>query len=126
MINVTEQYNDFLLSIEMNVIDLYRQNPQLRDPDVMKAYDAAIRHYQRLKKGFPAQPVSLTGYSLDIYNAVIESCELRREKKPGETVVSPLNLAGIGNDIPLPTLLRCLEKLSKSVNFWFKNNGQRG
>ncbi|MEK7253889.1 MAG: hypothetical protein AAB316_04035 [Bacteroidota bacterium] len=124
--SVTEDYLDVLQNIEFGIVQVFKENPQMRDPEVIKALEAATRFYQRKKKGFSAQPVSLTGNSLLVFQAVTDACEWRREKAPGEPAIEIQHMPGAGGDVPIPILVRCLEKLTKSANFWFKNNGQRG
>jgi hypothetical protein len=123
--HLENEYLDVLQNIEFAIVSVFRNNPGLRDPEVIKALEAATRFYQRKKKGFPEQPVTLTGNSLEVFQAVKDGCEWCREKKTGEPKVEIEGREGMGGDVPIVTLIRCLEKLLKSANHWFKLNGQR-
>ncbi|MCB9340736.1 MAG: hypothetical protein H6577_21640 [Lewinellaceae bacterium] len=118
-------YLDFLQNIEFAVAEVYKDNPDLRDPDVIKAYDRLVKFYNRKKKRMPELESSLTGISAKVFEAVQTMCEWRRKKEPGETVELD-GFEGIGNDVPIVAVIRCLEKLNKSAEFWHKKDGVRG
>jgi hypothetical protein len=118
-------YLDFLQNMEFAVVQVYKANPGLRDPDVIRAYDRLIKYYERKKKHLPGMEVTLEGNARLVFDAVFTICEWRRKKDPGETV----ELEGFDSskgDVPIVAVVRCLEKLLKSVNRWHKKDGMRG
>jgi hypothetical protein len=112
-------FEDFLQNVEATVIGVYRDNPELKDEDVLKAYDKLIAFYERKKKRLPEIPTSITGNAAQVLDAVKKVCEWRRKKDQNEHHDSD-GLGDLGNDVPIAPLLRCLEKLRKSVDFWKK------
>ncbi len=113
------EYKDVLINIERSATTFYRSNPEMKDTEALKAYEAVHRHYERMKKKLPNPPVSLTGNALLVYELVLDTCEWHRRKNPGEPVIEGTA------DVPVVVLLRSLEKLIKSIHFWQKGGGQR-
>lgn len=119
-------YLDFLQNMEFVVVKVYQANPGLTDPDVIKAYDRLIKFYERKKKHLPEMDLMPAGNAGLVYDAVFTIIEWRRMKSPGESVEIE-GMEGIrGGDVPLPVVIRCLEKLHKSAGNWHKRNGIRG
>lgn len=118
-------YLDFLQNMESAVVRVYKSNPALRDPDVIKAYDRLIKFYQRKKKHLPEMDLAPSGAAGEVYGAVFLMCEWRRVKEPGETFEIE-GIEGTGGNVPLPVVVRSLEKLLKSANRWHKKDGVRG
>lgn len=118
-------YLDFLQNMEFAVVQVYKENPGLNDPDVIKAYDRLIKFYDRKKKHLPEMDLMPAGNAGLVYDAVFAICEWQRVKSPGETVELEGMEADVGN-VPLPVVIRCLEKLHKSAGNWHKRNGIRG
>ena len=118
-------YLDFLQNIEFAVVQVYKENPELRDTDVIKAYERLVKFYQRKKKHLPEMELMPDGNAGLVYNAVYPVCEWRREKEAGESVEIQ-GFEGTGNDMSIVALVRCLEKLHKSSERWHKKDGVRG
>lgn len=118
-------YLDFLQNIEFAVMEVFKENPDMGDPDVQRAYDRLVKFYQRKKKHLPETEVTLSGHARKVFDAAYAVCEWRRKKGPGE----PIGLDGykvIGNDVPIVAVVRSLEKLHKSVERWHKKDGHSG
>ncbi len=127
IMDLISEYEDVLQSIEATVVGIYRQNPSLKDTEVLKAYDLAIKYYQRKKKKMPAMDYSLSGNTAIVYYAVMKVCEWRLERGPGEKAPPAMEgMEGLGGNVPIVILIRCLEKLHLSVERWHKKDGVRG
>lgn len=125
--DLINEYEDVLQNIEATVVGIYRQDPSLKDTEVLKAYDLAIKYYQRKKKKMPEMDYSPSGNTANVYGAVMDICEWRLERGPDEeTTVEVEGLEGVGGNVPIVILIRCLEKLHKSVGRWNKKDGVRG
>ncbi|HFA50780.1 MAG TPA: hypothetical protein ENJ95_17365 [Bacteroidetes bacterium] len=120
------EYFDFLQNIEFAVLSTYKDDPALRDVEVMKAYDRLIKHYKRVKKKMPPMQSTLSGRPAEVYNNVYDMIEWRREKSDGEPEVELEDMPGVGGDVPIVIVIRCLEKLLKSAKNWNKRDGHRG
>ena len=118
-------YLDFLQNIESAVLAVFKENPDLGDLDVQKAYDRLVKVYQRKKKHLPEMEVTLSGHARKVFDAAYAVCEWRRKKGPGEPV-GPDEFEGLGNDVPIVAVVRSLEKLHKSVERWHNKDGHRG
>ena len=119
--NVTQEYPDILQNIEFSIVSIYKEQPELRDPEVIAALEKLVSFYTRQKKNLPALPVKLAPRSLAVFNAMKNICEMRREGSGAET--------DDGNPfqkVPLRILILCLERLLDSAQNWHKRDGQRG
>jgi hypothetical protein len=118
-------YLDFLQNVEATVLETFKENPTLKDADVIKAYDRLAKYYHRKKQHLPALESSLTGNAALVFEEAKSVCEWRRKKDAGEQVEEE-DLEGLGNDVPIAVLVRCIEKLHKSAENWTKRDGPRG
>ena len=121
--DVTQEYPDVLQNIEFFILKTFKEQPEIRDPDVILALERLIGLYTREKKGLPALPVNLPGKSKPVFDAIVTACDMQRGKakltsQDGEQIEMPV--------LPIRILILCLERLHKSAVFWHKNNGQRG
>ena len=57
--NVVNDHLDILQNIEVAITSVYKQMPELRDPDVILALERLITVYTREKKNLPSLPVKL-------------------------------------------------------------------
>ncbi len=119
------EYLDFFQNVEFVVLQVFKDNPDLKDADVIKAYDRLVKYYHRKKQHLPALESSLTGNAALVFEEAKSMCERRRKKETGE-LVEVEDLEGLGNDVPIAILVRCLEKLHKSSERWNKKDGPRG
>ena len=118
-------YLDFLQNVEAAVLSASKEEPSIKDTDVIKAYERLVKYYQRKKQHLPELESTLTGNAALVFNDAKAVCEWRRKKDPDEVVVVE-DLEGLGSDVPIAILIRCLEKLHKSAVNWNKKDGQRG
>ncbi len=119
--NVVHEYPDVLQNIEFAIVRTFREQPELRDPEVIAALEKLVTYYTRMKKGLPGLPVVLPGRSMAVFQAMKIFCELRRED--GET---SFEAGALMPRLPLRIVILCLERLLDSARKWHKLNGQRG
>ncbi len=120
---VEEEYQDVLQNIEMVIVAVYKEHPELNDYQVDTALEALGRTYQREKVG--GEPVLPKGErALDVYNSVKMVCEWRLGR---ENVVDeegqPMN---IGEALSVDEIQLCLKRLRKSISTWSKHGGSQG
>ena len=119
--NVVEQYPDILQNIEFAIVTIYRERPELRDPEVIAAIEKLAAYYTRMKKGVPELPVVLPERSKAVFLSMKTFCELRRE---GGEIENELGESAAR--VPLRIIVLCLERLLDSARNWHKKDGQRG
>src|SRR5260370_6209980 len=85
----------------------------------MRAYEAAIAHYNALGRLQTPKPVNLTGLDAALFEAVKGVCEWRlgRGAESAQEETPPL---------PVEDLVACLRKLYKSADHWTKRGGRQG
>lgn len=110
-----ELYLDVLMNIELPVIEVFREHPELLDFQVDEGLRALMSRYKAEEHGEEITPPRVKGLALLIFEAVLDSTELMlgRPEKVMDT-------------IDLPTLLNCLSRIRKSVKLWTKQGGSRG
>lgn len=115
---------EVLQNIEATVVHLYHTNPSLTDFEVMQAYEALMRNYQRESTG--KEPVIPRGEaSRKVYEQVREICEWRLGRsdiyddkgKAVETGFTPLQPS---------EMVQCFKRLLKSARMWNKDAGRQG
>ena len=103
------------MNIELAVVAVYHEYPDLLDFQVDEGLGALISRYTAEEQGKSITPPRVRGLARDVYEAVSVSSELMlgRPEKVMDT-------------IPVATLLPCLLRIRKSVRFWTKKGGGRG
>ncbi len=119
--DVVHEYPDILQNIESSIVQVFREKPELRDPEVIAAMEKLITWYTRIKRGLPELPVVLPVRSLSVFQAMKIICEWRRED--GALAPEPDDII---LRVPLRIVILCLERLLDSARKWHKLNGQRG
>jgi len=120
--NVISDYLDILQHIEFSIIAVYRAQPSVSDKDIILATERLITLYTREKKGLPALPVSVTGNSLLVFEAMKSAAELRLVRNANEITSDETT----GYKVPLRIMIICLQRLLDSMNLWNKKDGFRG
>ena len=112
---IEELYEDVLMNIELPVIGVYQEYPELLDFQVDEALSALMSGYMAEEQGKEIAPVRVQGLALLVFEAVRGNTErmLGRPSKVMDTV-------------DLPTLLSCVVRIRKSLDFWTKKGGSRG
>lgn len=72
-----DRHPDILQNIEFAIFSVYRDDPDLRDNDVIKALDALISHTQRLAMGRESTPPDLPRLSDAVFDAVAGILDFR-------------------------------------------------
>jgi hypothetical protein len=110
-----EDYQDVLMNIEMPVLALFGQHPELLDLHVDEGLGALASRYKAEEQGKEIYPPRVKGLALSVFEAVQISTELMlgRPQQVTETV-------------SLDVLLACLARIRKSVRMWTKERGSRG
>ncbi len=121
-------YEDLLQNIEFALASNYRNDPSLRDVDVIKALEALTKYYQRKAMGREAEKPELPEKSSAVFESVIDVLAMREdiigepEEKPARRAFSRALRKTTKEEI----FLACLRKIEKSVKRWNKRYGARG
>jgi len=116
---LTDEFEDVLKHIEQTVIERSKQEPDLNNYNVARAYEAASAHFNALARGQAPKPHSLKGPDAAVYEKVQAACAARLNQPINERdAKSPLLTA--------EDLVACLRRLRKSVEFWTRQGGRRG
>jgi hypothetical protein len=119
-----EEYLDILQNIEMAIVSVYRQNPDLIDANVETAIQALIKTYrsQRTPEG-ERPPASPAAYR--VYAAVKAMCDWRL----GEEELLDQEDARVDLPIELKSpeeIIACLQRIRRSIRTWNKQGGRQG
>jgi hypothetical protein len=117
--NVINEHLDILQNIESATITFCRENPNLKDANVLAVYEKVYSQLERQKRKLPALAVSLPPTTLQLYNVVKETCDER-------IIGNESELFELESQVPPAVMLLCLKKLIDSVPFWTKKNGASG
>jgi hypothetical protein len=119
-----EEYLDVLKNIEMAILSIYRQQPELTDYNVDSALESLGRTYQREKTG-GAAILPKNNLAMQVYGAVKTMCEWRMGRANlVDEEGQPMNAGD--KSLSINEILACLKKIRKSVNYWNKESGTRG
>ncbi|RPI14264.1 MAG: hypothetical protein EHM58_16755 [Ignavibacteriae bacterium] len=125
--NFVKQHMDVLQNIEFAIVEVYKENYELIDADVLFALDALIDFYTAEERNRPPRNFNLSEKSNLVYNNVKEMCEYRVGRNKSMDISSK-NL--IIEDKLIPVTLKdiqdCLKKIKTSVNKWTRMNGRQG
>lgn len=119
---IEEQYQDVLQNIEWTVIDFYRDHPAISDFTVSQVYDALARAYGAEAKGVTTKPIEMSSPEAELLDRVRSICEWRL----GRGDLGGKGEVPLCNKIDIPTLVRCLKRLEKSVRKNTRDCGRQG
>jgi hypothetical protein len=120
---IEEEHPDVLQNIEFTVRLAYRDNPQLTNHAVLRIYNAVLDSYAAEQAGREPRPWQPTEFEQELFGDVKDICETRLGRASME------NADGQEADFPVvdvPTMMRCLKRLCKSVQTWTKRGGRQG
>ncbi|MCB0594314.1 MAG: hypothetical protein H6557_17985 [Lewinellaceae bacterium] len=121
---------DILQNIEFAIVSIYRDDPTLRDTDVIKALEALISHVQRLAIGREPAQSELPPPSEAVFNAVIGILEFRsgldEEEEEETTQRRPRFSRALRKTTQEDIYLACLRKIHKSAKRWNRERGEQG
>jgi hypothetical protein len=118
-----EKYLDVLQNIEFGIVQIYREQSDLLDYDVMRALEALVDHYVAQKINRNPRHFSLSDRAVLVFDNVQNFCEWRLGRKS-----IPMNGEGSDNPEPKSTdeIINCLKKILNSVKKWNKRGGRQG
>lgn len=117
------EHLDVLQNMEMIIVSVYREHPEMTDYDVNKTIAALIQTY-RYETAEKAAMKPNGSLSILVYDQIAALCNWRLGRSP---VVDKK-----GNPIPAPepldseTIVFCLKQLRKSLETWTKAGGRQG
>ncbi len=122
---VDEEFRNVLMNIEIQVIDIANDNPEIADYQVEKVYSALLSKYKALNRGKEAKEVNFKEPTDTLYTQVGAICgffvgDIKPENEDGEPINIPLDT------ISYEDMIACLKSLRKSVKLWNKEGGQKG
>lgn len=101
---------------------MYEGNGTLTDYDVKEALDALIKHYKDENREREPRVPEMTDRPQQVVDAVKERCEMRLGRSPEGKPLMDLDV----KPISLDALIRCLQRVRKSVPKWIKRGGRQG
>lgn len=122
---VEEEYADVLQNIEAAIVEVFRNNTQVVDRDVLAAVEALIKTYKRSvsRSGLPSP--GPPGRAGSVYNQCLRICEWRLGKRPFEDGKLEESDPKPG-ELSVDEIVLCLQRLRKSIRFWHAQAGPRG
>lgn len=122
-----DRHPDILQNIEFAIVNIYRDDPSLRDIDVIKALEALISHIQRLAIGRESAQPELPPPSEAVFDAVVGILEFRsgldEEAEEDTTQRRPRFSRALRKTTQEDIYLACLRKIHKSAK---RRNRERG
>ncbi|RPJ43782.1 MAG: hypothetical protein EHM21_11045 [Chloroflexi bacterium] len=119
---IEEEYQDVLQNMEMAIVGVYRDHPELADFQVDQALEALGRSYQREKTG--GQPVlPKSSLAQEVYQAVKVMCEWRLGR---ENIVDEEGQPMGIEPLTVDEIQACLKRLRRSIETWSKRGGTQG
>ena len=117
---VEEKYEDVLQNIEFAVVSFDRKSNILTDEHCLKAYDLLKKKYTGELRGWKSENAVIEDPIVtELVNEIIPYSDLRLGK------VSIQEQDVIFKSVDHPAIIKCFEKLSKSVNKWKKGKNSR-
>ena len=122
---VDQEFRNVLLNIEVQVIDIAHDNPEIADYQVEKVYSALLSKYKALARGKEAKDINFKNPTDLLYDQVNGVCgffvgDIEPENEDGEVIDIPME------KISYQDMIACLKYLRKSVKLWNKEGGQKG
>jgi hypothetical protein len=122
-----DQYLDVLQNIEVAIVSVYGDHPELSDYNVDKALGGLVRTYQAQAKERAEPDLKLRELEQAVYNSVKAMCDWRLgapSSKDDEEAGA--EQAGIMAPKTLNEIIACLKRIRKSVDMWTKKRGRQG
>jgi hypothetical protein len=123
--DVVEKFMDVLQSIEASILEIYDDDADLLDLEVIDALDALIRKYVAEEGNRTPPRGVVSGRAKEVLEAVERTCEWRMGRGPvhesgPQASTPPEELHGIAD------ILTCLKRIRKSVHLWNREGGRQG
>jgi hypothetical protein len=128
---IEEEYEDVLQNIEMGIVQVYREHPEMVDWDALSAIESLIHRYSAEAQGKQVAPRSLVGLSKEVAQAAGAMCEWRlgREMLLDESgrLLADEDGRPIGPEPITPgEIVACLKRIRRSIQRWNKEGGRQG
>ncbi len=120
-----DQYLNVLYNIEVQILQVYRDRPDLCGPDIERGLDALRKSYVAEIRRQEPKKLMLNELEEQVFIRVKALCELLlgrveafdKDGNPIEVDLEPLSLDEI---------VQCLKRIIRSVQFWTREGGSKG
>jgi hypothetical protein len=121
---VEEEFEDVLQNIEFSIIQIYRNDPDLIDAEVLTAIEALIRFYSAEAQGKSFSTRQVRGLSKQVMESVQSMCEWRL----GRAAPYEQETKSIESPPPktIDEIVVCLKRIQSSIKFWSQKGGRQG
>jgi len=106
---------DILQNLEFTVVQMWKDDAELVDAEIGRAYEAAFQRYRAESRGHAPKPVSLAGRELALYEALVDMAESRRSERQNP-----------GSPEAAAVFMDCFRELGRSVERHGRTGGRRG
>ena len=121
-----DRHPDILQNIEFAIVAVYRENPDVRDADVIQALEVLTKYFRQKSRGSdPDLPTHLSSQVEDIFASVLDVLSIR-DSLIEATPKRPSFSRAFREPSQEEIFLACLRKIEKSARRWNKRNGERG
>jgi hypothetical protein len=121
--SIEQERMDVMQNLEFAVAVVYQRNSTMTDYAVVRTYEALLQAYSAEVDGRPAKPFVAEGAEAELFQRVRQMCEWRLGRA---TISTIFDEAPDCEPLDVPTLIRCLKRLVRSVNKWTKHGGRQG
>ncbi|WP_412029040.1 hypothetical protein [Deinococcus yunweiensis] len=109
---IEDQFLPVLMAIEVAVLGVYGEHPDLTDAQVDAAYEELARRYRAEATNFPFKPGKLDGPRAEVHDAALRNLTIMLDAT---------------DDRPSAEELRqCVNRLRSSVKLWTREGGRQG
>ena len=122
---IEDQYFDVLQNIEIAIVAIYNDDPDLLDVEVLDAIDALIRTYAWEKDGRGAPTLRLSDRAQRVFDASRRMCEWRLGRQSLNPDMVERDDAK-PDDLTVSDVVLCLQRIRSSVRLWNKQGGRQG
>jgi len=122
--SVEDEYFDVLQNIEFGIVNVYKNNPDLADHNVMRILEALIDTYIAEKIGRSPRNFNLSEIEFTLRDSVFSMCEFRlgRQAMTDSQKIKQKDIYPLTVD----EIVLCLKRILKSVKKWNKHGGRQG
>lgn len=122
---VEDSYLDVLHNLEVGVLSVAEQHPDLIDAYVEQAYEALLRYYKAEARGYEPRTPNLASPIDELFERLqfVAEFHLGRASFSDETGAA---IVEHPDPITPEEVVACLKRLRKSVDFWSRKGGRRG
>jgi hypothetical protein len=121
-----DQYLDVLQNIEVAIVQVYHDHPELADSSVDRAVEGLVRWYQAEARERSAPVVRLHELEQQVYDGVKAMCDWHMgrtgpdQQEPDAPALPP------GAPKTVDEIIACLKRIRKSIALWTRQGGRQG